>query len=100
LQAEGHPIVPGSTGENVTVRGLDWAAVRPGCRYQLGAQVVVEITSYTTPCSNIAGSFADGYFNRISQKKYAGESRVYARILQTGALAVGDIVQPIPPPMP
>src|SRR4051812_40141539 len=37
LQAEGHPIVPGATGENVTVRQLDWRAVRPGARLQIGA---------------------------------------------------------------
>ena len=28
LQAEGHPIVPGSTGENVTLAGLNWFTVK------------------------------------------------------------------------
>ena len=32
LQAEGHPISPGSTGENVTIAGLDWASLRAGTR--------------------------------------------------------------------
>ena len=30
LQAEGHPIVPGAAGENVTVSGMDWRRVVPG----------------------------------------------------------------------
>ena len=36
LAAEGHPVFPGAAGENVSVRGLDWAAVRPGVRLRLG----------------------------------------------------------------
>ena len=30
LRAEGHDIVPGAIGENVTVEGLDWSAVVRG----------------------------------------------------------------------
>lgn len=30
LRAEGHPIGPGATGENVTVGVLDWSLVIPG----------------------------------------------------------------------
>jgi MOSC domain-containing protein YiiM len=30
LQAEGHPLVPGALGENVTLEGLDWSAIQPG----------------------------------------------------------------------
>ena len=36
LQAEGHPIFPGATGENVTLAGVDWDAVVPGVRLQAG----------------------------------------------------------------
>jgi MOSC domain-containing protein YiiM len=60
LQAEGHPIFPGSTGENLTVVGLEWARLTPGARLALGAEAVVEITSYTAPCKNIAASFEGG----------------------------------------
>src|SRR3982751_1717488 len=40
LLAEGHPIYPGSVGENVTVAGLDWAALAPGMPLALGDEVV------------------------------------------------------------
>ncbi|HEX8459749.1 MAG TPA: MOSC domain-containing protein [Pyrinomonadaceae bacterium] len=93
LQAEGHPIAPGSTGENVTVAGLDWTTLAPGRRLALGEEVVVELTSYANPCRNIRASFADGKFKRVSQKEHAGESRLYARVLSTGRLAVGQEVR-------
>ena len=55
LHAEGHPIFPGSVGENVTISGLDWEQVLPGTRLRLGAEVLVELTKYTTPCNKIEG---------------------------------------------
>jgi MOSC domain-containing protein YiiM len=30
LQEEGHPIATGTTGENLTVSGLDWPSLVPG----------------------------------------------------------------------
>lgn len=93
LQDEGHPIFAGSIGENVTVAGLDWEKLGPGMRLALGDEVVVEITSYAGPCLTIAGSFADGKFKRISQKVHPGESRLYARVIQTGRLEAGQKVR-------
>jgi MOSC domain-containing protein YiiM len=93
LQAEGHPVYPGSIGENVTVTGLEWGTLAPGHRLALGDEVVIELTSYTKPCRTIGGSFADGRFNRVSQKEHAGESRLYARVIRTGRLAVGQQVR-------
>jgi MOSC domain-containing protein YiiM len=92
LQDEGNSIFPGSTGENITVTGVDWAAVVPGTRIQLGEEVVLEVTEYTTPCSNIRPSFADGNINRMLQKTHAGWSRVYAKVLQAGEVKIGDTV--------
>jgi MOSC domain-containing protein YiiM len=93
LQAEGHPIFPGSAGENVTLVGLDWSSLAPGARLALGGEALVEIASYTTPCKVIAASFTGGDFKRISQKLRPGHSRLYARVLRPGRLAVGDIVR-------
>lgn len=92
LQSEGHPIFPGSVGENVTVVGLEWSRLAPGARLALGGEAVVEISSYTTPCKIIAASFEGGYFKRISQKARPGDSRLYARVLRPGRLAVGQKV--------
>jgi MOSC domain-containing protein YiiM len=91
LQAEGHPIGPGTAGENLTVAGLRWEEVAPGAELRVGG-VRLRVTSYTTPCSKIAASFAGGEFTRISQKLHPGWSRVYARVLEPGEVRVGDEV--------
>ena len=93
LQSEGHPIFPGAVGENVTISGLDWNEITPGQRLSLGDKVVVEITSYTSPCNSIPKSFVDGQYQRISQKVHPGYSRVYARVLQPGRIATGQAVR-------
>jgi MOSC domain-containing protein YiiM len=92
LRGEGHPISPGSTGENLTLAGLDWAQVIPGTRLLLGDEVVVEITRYTLPCANIAGSFIDGEIDRMAQEQHPGWSRAYARVLTPGSVQTGDSV--------
>lgn len=91
LRAEGHPIVPGAAGENLTTRGLDWSRVQRGRRLLIGT-VLAEVTGWAAPCSTIAGCFADGGFKRMSQKVQPGWSRAYARVLQGGVIAVGDRV--------
>jgi MOSC domain-containing protein YiiM len=93
LQGEGHPIFPGSAGENITVAGMDWSTLAPGARIKLGNDVVLEVTDYTAPCSNIGASFIERHFDRISQKTHAGWSRLYARVLQPGEVKVGDPVK-------
>ncbi len=93
LQEEGHPIQPGSTGENVTLQGLDWAMLKPGDRLMLGDEVELQITSYVAPCKNIGESFRDGAFTRISQKLHPGDARLYARVLREGHVAAGQQVQ-------
>jgi MOSC domain-containing protein YiiM len=90
LRAEGHPLVPGALGENVTLEGIDWAAVQPGTRLRLGDEVVLEITRYTAPCSNIGTAFRDGDYALVSQKRHPGRSRVYARVLTPGTVRRGD----------
>lgn len=93
LRAEGHSIVPGSIGENVTVEGLDWPAVEPGDHLLLGDHVLVQVTRYTSPCLNIRGSFENGEFARVSQKRHPGWSRVYARVLVSGTIRRDDPVR-------
>ncbi len=93
LQAEGHPIAPGTTGENLTISGLEWAALQVGDRLRIGERLRIEITGYAAPCTNIAGSFVDGAFTRISHKVHPGWSRLYARVLTEGTVREGDLVE-------
>ena len=92
LRQEGHPIAPGSTGENITIRGLDWPRVTPGSRLEFAGGVVLEVTKYTSPCSTIRGSFLGSEIGRIGQDEHPGESRVYTRVLVEGGARAGESV--------
>ena len=98
LQHEGHPIDIGAVGENVTVDGLDWDTVIPGIRLRIGAQVILELTSFTAPCKTIRRSFIGEKFSRISQAIHPGWSRVCARVISEGEIRVGDTVEVVAPP--
>jgi MOSC domain-containing protein YiiM len=93
LRAEGHSIAAGSSGENLTLAGLDWSALKPGVRLRIGETVRLEIVSYTSPCEHNARWFVDGNFTRISQKRHPGWSRLYARVLAEGLIKRGDAVE-------
>ena len=92
LVAEGHPIHPGATGENVTVSGIDWRAVQPGVRLRMGA-VEAEVTAFAVPCRTIRAAFLDEAMTRISERVHPGWSRVYARVIVEGEIGVGDPVE-------
>lgn len=96
LRDEGHPIDVGSTGENLTVSGIDWSRLGPGARLRVGGSEI-EIADYTHPCDSIAASFTRGQFKRISHKLHPGWSRLYARVLTPGHVAIGDTVEVLAP---
>lgn len=91
LQAEGHPIAPGTTGENLTISGLDWSQLSKGDQLEIG-EAHIEITAYAKPCDLIAESFADHISKRIYQREHPGWSRLYAKVLREGTVRTGDSV--------
>ena len=92
LQAEGHPIDPGSAGENLTISGIDWEALRSGTRLQIGGQVLAELTAPTTPCAKNAGWFLERNYRRMDPELHPGGSRWYARVITGGVIQAGDAV--------
>ena len=92
MRAEGHSITPGASGENLTLAGLDWAQLEPGDCLRIGDAVKLEIMSYCEPCSQTAGCFQQGAFDRISHKKNPGWCRLYAKVLEEGMVRAGDPV--------
>jgi MOSC domain-containing protein YiiM len=91
LQSEGHPITPGSIGENLTISGLHWEGLGPGIRLGIG-EVVLEITKPASPCRKLTSSFAGGQFDRVSEKSHPGWSRLCARVVHEGTVKVNDEV--------
>lgn len=92
LRAEGHPIEPGSAGENLTLSGIDWTSMAEGLRLRIGDELVIEVTVPATPCSKNAQWFSDGRFTRMSHERHPGSSRWYARVLEPGQATTGDVV--------
>ena len=91
LKKEGHPISPGSTGENLTIEGIDWSLMTSGATLSVG-EAKIELTWPAPPCKTIKDSFTDGQFIRISEKKNPGFSRWYARVLKEGLVCKNDKV--------
>lgn len=89
LRGEGHPIGPGTTGENLTVEGLDWDSLEVGQEYAIG-EAVIQLTDTAPPCNIISGSFSDGDSRRIDERMHAGWSRWYASVAVEGLVDVGD----------
>jgi MOSC domain-containing protein YiiM len=89
LQEQGHPIFPGSVGENVTITDLPWTALAAGARLRLGDEVLVELTRIASPCKQIVESFSDRNSNRLAEPALG---RWYARVLSEGVLRVGQPV--------
>jgi MOSC domain-containing protein YiiM len=95
LVEEGHPIAPGCAGENLTLRGIDLATLRPGTLVQVG-DVVCEISVPALPCSKIIPYFTGGDFLRVHHELHPGWSRLYATVVRPGDVEIGDpvVVEP------
>ena len=91
LVAEGHPIFPGACGENLLLSGIEWAALRPGARIQIGT-VLAEVSMPTIPCKQIRPFFTGGAIKRIDNDRHPGSSRWYASVVSPGHVAVDDAV--------
>ena len=100
LAARGFPVFYGAIGENLTVSGLDPHSWRPGQRYRVGQDAVIELTTLRTPCGNL-----DVYGPAIKKELYdagckAGDvtsphwahGGFYARVIRSGLIAPGDAV--------
>jgi MOSC domain-containing protein YiiM len=96
VAVEGHPIAPGTVGENITTEGIELSTLAPGTRLAIGDELLLEISNPANPCDTIRGSFRDGRSGRISILTHPSDSRVYARVLVEGTVAEGDAVRVLP----
>ncbi len=92
LQKEGHSIQPGTTGENLTIQGLDWGLMKIGAKFLIG-EVEIELTGPAPPCKTISESFDGEGFVRISEKKHPGWSRWYASVNKEGFVSKNEEIK-------
>lgn len=93
VAAEGHPIGPGTTGENLTVSGFDVSTLPAGTRLAIGQQVVLELSAPANPCRTIRHSFSDLRFGRLGIASHVADSRMYARVVREGVVRPGDPIR-------
>ena len=90
---EGHPIAPGTAGENLTVSGFDVSSLPAGTRLAIGDEVVLELAWPANPCRTIRHSFSDLRFGRLGVSANPADSRMYARVVRTGTVRPGDPIR-------
>ncbi|PPF78902.1 MOSC domain-containing protein [Subtercola sp. Z020] len=99
----GRDLPPGWFGENLRVDDIDVSGAPIGSQWQIGASVVVEVTSPRTPCQTFArwvgGPDERGWVKRFAA---AGRPGAYLRVVKPGTIAAGDpiVVLSSPPNAP
>ncbi len=89
LTAEGHPIVAGGAGENLTIRDIDWSRMRGGLTIEIG-DVILRTSSPAAPCHKIGDCFVERDWNRIDHNERPGWARWYASVLAGGTIRPGQ----------
>jgi len=84
----GRDLRSGSFGENLTTSGLDVNAALIGERWQIGPEVVLEVSVPRIPCRTFAGWLDEQqWIKRFTQRAAPG---AYLRVITPGTIAPGD----------
>lgn len=83
----------GAFGENLTIQNLDENTLRIGDQYQIGEEVIVEISQPRQPCMKLGIRFNDQRIvKHFIHEKFPG---VYLRILKEGWVQANDLLRPV-----
>ena len=86
---------PGRFGENLRTTGLDLLGAVLGERWQVGT-ALFEVTAWRTPCANFA-RFWD-VPDLVERFAARGATGAYLRVLETGEVGAGDVVEVVSRP--
>jgi len=79
-------VAPGALKENITTEGVEVARLQPGARLRVGA-ALLEISKECSPCEFVE-SVQTGLLPKIQ-----GRRGMLARVIEGGAIQVGDSIQ-------
>jgi MOSC domain-containing protein YiiM len=86
----GHPLAPGTFGENLTVVGIDPAAAVVGERWQVGS-ATLRVTEPRLPCFKLGMRMGDASF--VDRFAAAGRPGTYLAIEGEGDVGAGDRIE-------
>lgn len=86
LNREGYHLGPGTTGENLTVRGLNVNSLPLGALLQFENGVVLEFTKVRNPC------YVLDAINPRLKEDIVGRCGIYAKVLREGTFTQGETV--------
>jgi MOSC domain-containing protein YiiM len=85
----GRELLPGTFGENLTIRGLESARLNIGDMLHLG-DVILQVTAPRIPCSTFAARMGDPHW--VKKFRQAERPGLYCRVLHEGIVKKGDPV--------
>jgi len=85
----GCEVEPGTFGENLTIAGLESAALAVGDLLHVGA-VTLQVTAPRIPCATLAARMGDPAF--VKRFRAAERPGLYCRVLTPGSVQAGDPV--------
>jgi MOSC domain-containing protein YiiM len=86
----GRDLLPGTFGENLTVAGLESAALAIGDTLHMG-ETELQVTAPRIPCSTFAARMGEPQW--VKRFAAAGRPGAYLRVLRPGTVAAGDPVE-------
>jgi MOSC domain-containing protein YiiM len=103
LQSQGHPVVPGSIGENITTQGIDLLALPQGAELHIGVEAIVVVTGLRNPCAQL-DKFSSGLTGAVLERTTDGElvrkAGVMGVVEASGIVMPGDPIAVVLPPGP
>jgi MOSC domain-containing protein YiiM len=89
----GYGLPAGRFGENLTTQGLDLTNALVGERWQIGATVVLQVTSPRIPCATFAHRMQEPKW--VKRFAVRGATGTYLRVVVPGEIQAGDRVEVI-----
>ena len=86
LRKEGYPLLPGTTGENLTVRNLNVNALLIGTLLKFSNGVVIELTKIRKPC------YVLDVIHPNLKEDIIGRCGIYAKVLEEGIIKMGETI--------
>ncbi len=89
LRTQDIDLPAGSVGENFTTAGIDLNALKPGDRFRVGNELVIELTEIREPCRNL-NKLHPELLNRMK-----GRSGWVAKVVTPGNVKPGDAIEQV-----